>query len=184
MKKISSAFINGEVKRLRRESIREPSCSPWRAQVVVITDENHKKRLAIDLTHRPQDKPYTTLIEARNNLISSLVSVLWRHKWCILFSEKDGEVCRGKWSRGCLSLPWQHHYLWKGPEGKCMAYTWNTFLKIPNARTFATTLTSVFSPPSVPIFGYVIEDRVPLPRSWSSTALTWASCSTRLNVRE
>ena len=28
-----------------------------------------------------------------------------------------------------------------------MAYTWNTFLKILNARTFATTLTSVFSPP-------------------------------------
>ena len=48
MKKISSAFINGEVKRLLREGIREPSRSPWRAQVVVITDENHKKRLAID----------------------------------------------------------------------------------------------------------------------------------------
>ena len=41
MKKISS----GEVKRLLREGIREPSRSPWRAQVVVITDENHKKRL-------------------------------------------------------------------------------------------------------------------------------------------
>ena len=41
VKKISS----GEVKRLLREGIREPSRSPWRAQVVVITDENHKKRL-------------------------------------------------------------------------------------------------------------------------------------------
>ena len=49
VKKISS----GEVKRLLREGIREPSRSPWRAQVVVITDENHKKRLAIDLTYRP-----------------------------------------------------------------------------------------------------------------------------------
>ena len=63
-------------------------------------------------------EPYKTLIEARNNLISSLASVLRRHKGCILFSEKDGDVCRGKWSRGCLSLLWQHYCSWKGPEGK------------------------------------------------------------------
>lgn len=42
----------------------------------------------------------------------------------------------------------------------------------------------IFSTRRLPIFGYVIEDGAPLPRSWSSTTLTWASCSTPLNVRE
>ena len=36
------------MKRLLREGIIEPSLSPWRAQVVVTKDENHRKRLAID----------------------------------------------------------------------------------------------------------------------------------------
>ena len=43
-----SAFIDEEVKRLLKEGIIEPSLSPWRAQVVVTKDENHKTRLAID----------------------------------------------------------------------------------------------------------------------------------------
>ena len=43
-----SAFIDEEVKRLLREGIIEPSRSPWRAQVVVTKDENHRRRLAID----------------------------------------------------------------------------------------------------------------------------------------
>ncbi|CAB3981036.1 Retrovirus-related Pol poly from transposon [Paramuricea clavata] len=41
-------FIDKEVTRLLEEGIIEPSQSPWRAQVVVTKDENHKKRLAID----------------------------------------------------------------------------------------------------------------------------------------
>ena len=41
-------FIEIEVERLLKEEIIEPSNSPWRAQVVVTKDENHKKRLAID----------------------------------------------------------------------------------------------------------------------------------------
>jgi RNase H-like domain found in reverse transcriptase/Integrase core domain/Reverse transcriptase (RNA-dependent DNA polymerase)/Aspartyl protease len=41
-------FIENETCRLLREGIIEPSNSPWRAQVVVTKDENHKKRLAID----------------------------------------------------------------------------------------------------------------------------------------
>ena len=36
------------MKRLLKESIIKPSLSPWRAQVVVIKDEYHRKRLAID----------------------------------------------------------------------------------------------------------------------------------------
>ena len=41
-------FIDNEVKRLLKEGIIEQSRSPWRAQVVVTKDENHRKRLAID----------------------------------------------------------------------------------------------------------------------------------------
>ena len=41
-------FISDEVERLLEEGIIEPSQSPWRAQVVVTKDENHKKRLEID----------------------------------------------------------------------------------------------------------------------------------------
>lgn len=42
----------------------------------------------------------------------------------------------------------------------------------------------IFSTRRLPIFGYVIEDGVPLPRSWLCTTVTWASFSIRLNVRE
>ena len=41
-------FIDKEVDRLLEDGIVEPSLSPWRAQVVVTKDENHKQRLAID----------------------------------------------------------------------------------------------------------------------------------------
>ena len=41
-------FIDGEVERLLKEGIIEPSNSPWRAQVVVAKDDSHKRRLAID----------------------------------------------------------------------------------------------------------------------------------------
>ena len=41
-------FINSEIERLTKEDIIEPSCSPWRAQVLVTAKERHKKRLVID----------------------------------------------------------------------------------------------------------------------------------------
>ena len=41
-------FIKNELQRLLTEGIVEPSTSPWRAQVVVTKDDNHKKRLVID----------------------------------------------------------------------------------------------------------------------------------------
>ena len=47
-----SAFIDEEVKRLLKEGIIEPSLSPWRAQVAVTENENHKKRLAIDYSKK------------------------------------------------------------------------------------------------------------------------------------
>ena len=44
-------FITGEVRCLVKQSIIEPSNSPWQAQVLV-KNENHKKRLVIDGPNR------------------------------------------------------------------------------------------------------------------------------------
>ncbi|KRX35170.1 Retrovirus-related Pol polyprotein from transposon gypsy [Trichinella murrelli] len=41
-------FINDEVRRLLVENTIEESCSPWRAQALVVTSDNHKKRMVID----------------------------------------------------------------------------------------------------------------------------------------
>ena len=41
-------FIDASVKQLLEEDIIEPSSSPWRAQVLVASDERHKKRMVVD----------------------------------------------------------------------------------------------------------------------------------------
>ena len=41
-------FIRGEVQKLLRDGIIEPSTSPWRAQVLVTSNERHKKRMVVD----------------------------------------------------------------------------------------------------------------------------------------
>ena len=46
--KPDSKFIQTEIKRLLSDKIIEPSTSPWRAQIIVTTNERHKKRMVID----------------------------------------------------------------------------------------------------------------------------------------
>ena len=41
-------FVSMEVKRLLKENIIEPSKSPWRAQVLITTNKNHKRRMVVD----------------------------------------------------------------------------------------------------------------------------------------
>lgn len=41
-------FIGDEIKKMLEQGIIEPSISPWRAQVVVTRNNNHRKRLVID----------------------------------------------------------------------------------------------------------------------------------------
>lgn len=43
--KLDKVFIATEVKRLLVEQIFEPSTSPWQVQVVVVTNEQHKKKM-------------------------------------------------------------------------------------------------------------------------------------------
>ena len=45
---IDKQFIDSEVQRLLCDGVIEPSNSPWRAQVVVTKNENHKKRMVVD----------------------------------------------------------------------------------------------------------------------------------------
>ena len=45
---LDKEFIDAEVQRLLMDDIIEPSTSPWRAQVVVVSDETHKKRMVVD----------------------------------------------------------------------------------------------------------------------------------------
>ena len=42
------AFIATQTAQMLRDAIIEPSTSPWRAQVVVVNNSNHKKHLCID----------------------------------------------------------------------------------------------------------------------------------------
>ncbi|BHF58955.1 hypothetical protein SprV_0100191000 [Sparganum proliferum] len=41
-------FIREEIRRLLSEGVIEHSVSPWRAQVLVVANENHKKRMVVD----------------------------------------------------------------------------------------------------------------------------------------
>lgn len=41
-------FIESEVNKLLKDNIIEPSMSPWRAQALVVTTDNHRKRMVID----------------------------------------------------------------------------------------------------------------------------------------
>ena len=41
-------FIQSEISRMLKEGIIKPSQSPWRAQTLVVSPENHKKRLVVD----------------------------------------------------------------------------------------------------------------------------------------
>ena len=54
-----SVFISNKVKRLLKEGLIEPSNSPWRAQPLVVTQENHKQRIVID--YRQTVNKYTLL---------------------------------------------------------------------------------------------------------------------------
>ena len=45
---VDTEFISPEVKRLLNDELIEPSSSSWRAQPLVVTQVNHKKRIVID----------------------------------------------------------------------------------------------------------------------------------------
>ena len=46
-----SKFINEETAHLLKEGVIEPSISPWRAQVLVTKNNNHKRRMVVDYSN-------------------------------------------------------------------------------------------------------------------------------------
>ena len=75
-------FIRDEIQQMLSDGIIEPSNSPWRAQVVVTKDENHKKRLVVDYsqtinTFTPLDAyPLPRIDDFVNNIAKYQVSAL------------------------------------------------------------------------------------------------------------
>ena len=69
-------FIQSEISRMLKESIIEPSQSPWRAQTLVVSPENHKKRL-VDYS---QTINWFTLLDAyplprKEDIVNEIASV-------------------------------------------------------------------------------------------------------------
>jgi len=58
------AFTKHEIDDLLKNDITEPSSSPWRAQVLVVNDGRHKKRLVIDCSRTVRTVNRFTLLDA------------------------------------------------------------------------------------------------------------------------
>lgn len=71
-------FIDKETSRLLSEGIIEPSSSPWRAQVLVTSNERHKKRLVIDYSQTINK--YTELDAYPFPNINQMVSDIAKYK--------------------------------------------------------------------------------------------------------
>ena len=72
-------FITGEVKRLLHEGIIEPSSSPWRAQVLVTTNERHKKRLVVDYSQTINKHTYLDAYPLPN--LEKMVEKISKYKY-------------------------------------------------------------------------------------------------------
>ena len=77
-------FIEREVKRLLKENIIEPSKSPWRAQVLITTNENHEKRMVVDYSQTINR--YTQLDAYLLPCIDEMVSDITKYR---IFSTLD-----------------------------------------------------------------------------------------------
>ena len=73
-----SAFISKEVARLYGEEIIEPCVSPWRVQLLVVSDENHKKRLVVDYSNTIN--LYTELDTYPMPNITDMINNIAQHK--------------------------------------------------------------------------------------------------------
>lgn len=77
-------FIKEEIKKLLADEVIEPSLSPWRAQVLVTRNENHKRRMCIDYSQTVNR--YTQLDAYPLPCIEDVVSNIAKHR---VFSKID-----------------------------------------------------------------------------------------------
>ena len=81
---IDKQFIESQITSLLQDNIIEPSNSPWRAQVLVTTNERHKKRMVVDYS---QTINRFTLLDAYpQKNISEMVEQISQYK---IFSTLD-----------------------------------------------------------------------------------------------
>ena len=71
-------FTKEETARMLREGIIEPSVSPWRAQVLVMSNDNHKKRMVVDYSNTINK--YTDLDAYPIPNISKMIEDIARYK--------------------------------------------------------------------------------------------------------
>jgi hypothetical protein len=79
-----TAFIDGKIKRLLSKDIIEPSISPWRAQVLVTSNQNHKRRMVVDYS---QTVNYFTSLDAYP--LSKINTIIYKVTQFKVFSTVD-----------------------------------------------------------------------------------------------
>jgi hypothetical protein len=72
-------FIEGEIQRMLREGIIEPSNSPWRAQIVLTSSESRKRRMVVDFSRTINR--FTMLDAYPLPRIDDLVNEVAKHKF-------------------------------------------------------------------------------------------------------
>ena len=80
-------FISKEIKQLLKDDIIEPAQSPWRAQVLVTSNENHKKRMVVDYSQTINR--YTELDAYPSKRIDELVERLAQYEYFSTFDLKS-----------------------------------------------------------------------------------------------
>lgn len=74
----NETFIQSEVSKMLQNDIIEPSKSPWRAQVLVTTNERHKKRMVIDYSQTVNKFTYLDAYPQKN--ISELIETVSKYE--------------------------------------------------------------------------------------------------------
>ena len=80
-------FISKEIKQLLEDDVIEPAQSPWRAQVLVTSNENHKKRMVVDYSQTINR--YTELDAYPSKRIDELVERLAQYEYFSTFDLKS-----------------------------------------------------------------------------------------------
>ena len=77
--KADRSFISNQVQQLLDDDIIEPSLSPWRAQVVVVKGEHHKKRMCIDYSETINKYTYLDAYPLPN--VPNIINEVSQYKW-------------------------------------------------------------------------------------------------------
>ena len=77
--KADRSFISNQVQQLVDDDIIEPSLSPWRAQVVLVKGEHHKKRMCIDYSETINKYTYLDAYALPN--VQNIINEVSQYKW-------------------------------------------------------------------------------------------------------